>query len=210
MDSGTPLDIISRKDIQEHKERIIPIKPLCISTANGESRADKGIALWLSTLGEDITPYVLEDTPNALSLGRRCVDGGYDWVWLGGTTCTYIVHPAVRAKWGPIYDPVPKSERIAMRVEDYCPYLGDPGSTFAAVDGFAAAACSVVRPVASAPMVRTMPSPISGGGGRSSSSSSNAQRESISTVDSSGSSSSSSSSSSVSSSTGINRAADVP
>ena len=84
MDSGTPLDIVDRSDVEPHGDLITSVKPLRLATANGESRADKGINLYICTLQEDIKPYVLDCTPNALSIGRRVVDRMYDWVWPGG------------------------------------------------------------------------------------------------------------------------------
>ena len=52
VDTGTPLDIVDQSDVSSHKGLIHPVKPLLIATANGESRADRGIDLHLGALGE--------------------------------------------------------------------------------------------------------------------------------------------------------------
>ena len=116
MDSGTPLDIVDKTAVEEHAHLVKPCEPVILDTANGESKADRGIDLHVGKLGESITPYVLDSTPNVLSLGRRCVLLGYGWYWFPYSLEPYLVHPVT-------------GEHIVMRVEDFCPYLDDPGTT---------------------------------------------------------------------------------
>ena len=98
-----------------------------LDTANGESIADQSIDLFLGCLGEHISPLVLDSTPNVLSLGRRVVDDGYDWHWLGGTTTPWMVHPITR-------------EVVNLEYEDYCSFLADGGTTVPSSMAEAAAA----------------------------------------------------------------------
>ena len=66
MDSGTPLDLVDESDVKEYRHLVKPVESIILDTATGESKANKCIDLHLGPLGEDITPYVLKCTPNAL------------------------------------------------------------------------------------------------------------------------------------------------
>ena len=133
MDSGTPLDIVAESSIDGYEDLVKPIEPIILDTANGESLANRGIDLRIGCLGEDIVPYVLESSPDVLSIGRRCVLLGYGWYWPPFSLEPYLVHPTT-------------GEHIVMRVEDFCPYLDDPGSTFPAdLSTHATSVCCVIR-----------------------------------------------------------------
>ena len=61
------------------------------------------------SLGEEIQFILLQDTPDALSIGRLCVEHGFDFVWRGSKKMApYLSHPDGR--------------RITFEVEDYVPY----------------------------------------------------------------------------------------
>ena len=92
-DSGTSLDAVNRADVEEHAQQIRHGDPLMLDTANGTTRADKVLDMFLGPLGEHISPYVLDSTPNILSLGTRIVDQGYTWVWPGWSLWPYLIHP---------------------------------------------------------------------------------------------------------------------
>ena len=72
-------------------------------------------------------PYVLKSSPNVLSLGRRCVVDGYTFVWPPHSMRPYFIKP--------------NGEKIYLRVEDYCPYLDDPGGTSLTMSSAVACAC---------------------------------------------------------------------
>jgi len=93
MDSGTPLDIVNITSIAGHKDKVRDIDRIVIDTANGHSVADKGIELVVELLGQRILPYVLDSSPNVLSLGRRCVVDGYGWYWPPYSLSPYLIHP---------------------------------------------------------------------------------------------------------------------
>ena len=143
MDSGTPLDLVDKRSVKNHKEFITNGDPVLLDTANGEVKADRHIDLYNGRLNERIAPLVLDSTPNVLSIGRRVVQQGYDWHWKGYTLTPWMVHPTT-------------GEHIKLRVEDFCPYLDDDGSTYpAALVNHAAAVCSVVKCVSA-------PAPVAG------------------------------------------------
>ena len=59
------------------------------------------------TLGCNFTPYLLESTPPVMSVGIKCMDEGYDFVWRAGK------EP---------YFQKPDGVRIKLTVRDYVPY----------------------------------------------------------------------------------------
>ena len=52
---------------------------------------------------------VLPNTPSVLSIGRRVVEKGYDFVWRHGEV-PYLIHPN-------------KRQRVDLVVRDFCPFL---------------------------------------------------------------------------------------
>ena len=80
-----------------------------MATANGEIRANRRLELHIDELDEDVTPVVLPNTPSVLSIGRRVVEKGYDFVWRHGEV-PYLLHPD-------------EQRRIDLVVQDFCPFL---------------------------------------------------------------------------------------
>ena len=81
-DTGTDQDIVgesqqvvTRSNIREADVNIT------LSTANGPITADRSIDTHIPALCEGFSPYVLKDSPPALSIGQRCLEDGYDFVW---------------------------------------------------------------------------------------------------------------------------------
>ena len=78
--TGSAHDIVGRTGlpdrwIQEHVE--VLEQPVRLETANGEILADKTIGLESDAIGEqEIRPYVLEDAPDLISIGRRRLEIG--------------------------------------------------------------------------------------------------------------------------------------
>ena len=64
MDSGTSLDAVNRADIQAYLQHIINGDKLILDTANGVTDAENILPMFLGPLGEHISPYVLDSTPN--------------------------------------------------------------------------------------------------------------------------------------------------
>ena len=116
MDSGASEDLICRKSIRAANRAFVKAcDPITLDTANGELVADNRIDLYAGVLGERIAPLVLDSTPDVMSLGRRVEDQGFIWHWEPGDC--HLIHPATK-------------ERIALRVENYCPYLDDRKTTY--------------------------------------------------------------------------------
>ena len=60
------------------------------------------------TLGCNFTPYLLESTPPVMSVGMKCMDEAYDFIWKAGK------EP---------YFQKPDGVRIKLTVRDYVPYV---------------------------------------------------------------------------------------
>ena len=85
-------------------------KPIRLTTANGESSSSKQGKVFVPELGSKIDPYLVRSTPPVLSVGMRCIDQGYDFVWRGSR------------KENP-YFRKPDGTKIEMVVDDYVPYI---------------------------------------------------------------------------------------
>ena len=112
IDSGTPLDAVSKEDVIQHADCIRRGESLLLDTADGATTADAVLDMFLGPLGETISPYVLDSTPNILSMGRRVIDHGYTFAWPGWSLWPFYIHPTTR-------------KSIHMLVEYYSPYLDD-------------------------------------------------------------------------------------
>eukprot|EP00971_Amphidinium_carterae_P315691 6275121-Amphidinium_carterae.1 len=79
-------------------------------TANGVMEASKRATEKVNTLRSTITPLLLDSTPDALSVGRRCMTEGYSFHWESGMDPYFIDK---------------KGRKISMTVDRYIPYLND-------------------------------------------------------------------------------------
>ena len=80
-DTGCPADLIGLNDMTVGDvERIeAAAEPICFSMANGPVWAGSTLPLQGVSLLEEINPYVMEQTPAVLSIGRRCMLHGYSF-----------------------------------------------------------------------------------------------------------------------------------
>ena len=82
-DTACPFDLISREtlppDLEQFAEQAD--EPATLATANGVVEADTTIAMQVKQLEDNIDPYLLDSTPDVLSVGRRCVREGYGFHW---------------------------------------------------------------------------------------------------------------------------------
>ena len=82
-DTGSAQDLLTRNDIPDEFQ-YRPDRPIAIITANGHSSSALQAKVYNDTLGCKFDPYLLESTPPVMSVGVRCVDQGYDFVWRSG------------------------------------------------------------------------------------------------------------------------------
>ena len=50
-------------------------------TANGPNYADRQCKVRVPSISTTAEPYVLPDTPSVLSVGQKCMEEGFDFVW---------------------------------------------------------------------------------------------------------------------------------
>ena len=82
LDSGCGFDLIGLGDLsRDERDFIAQNAKICLRTANGKTNA-KGVAhMRVEWLEELIEAYVLESTRSLLSLGKRCTELGYRFIW---------------------------------------------------------------------------------------------------------------------------------
>ena len=86
IDSGASCHLVSRKQLTQEELRRIrkAAEPMPLQTANGIITADEVVDIYIEGLQESITCYILNDTPNAISLESLCDDLGFDYVKKAG------------------------------------------------------------------------------------------------------------------------------
>ncbi|CAE7345631.1 unnamed protein product [Symbiodinium sp. CCMP2592] len=109
LDSGCGIDLIGLGDLsREERDLIVQNAKISLRTANGKTNT-KGVAhMRIDGLDELIEAYVLESTPSLLSLGKRCKELGYRFIW------------------EPFCDPIffdPKGRQLKIDVINNIPYL---------------------------------------------------------------------------------------
>eukprot|EP00974_Lingulodinium_polyedra_P054864 5276899-Lingulodinium_polyedra.AAC.1 len=88
--------------------------PMSFNTANGITHAEKVLKIDVEECASSVQPYILDNTPNVLSVGMRCVQHGYSFIW--------------PAKENP-YFILPDDRVVQFEVVKYIPYL-QPGKPF--------------------------------------------------------------------------------
>ena len=80
--NGTDQDIVGENySVVEHEHVREAEDTLTLSTANGSVTTNIAVDTHLPGLMEGFSPYVLKSSPPALSIGERCMEEGYDFVW---------------------------------------------------------------------------------------------------------------------------------
>ena len=93
VDTGCPMDLVGLGDLAliakgGHTH--------ALHTANGATRAAGRVDADVCNLDEVIEAHVLESTPSIISVGKRCMDMGYSFVWTAGCKPT-LTCPSGRA-----------------------------------------------------------------------------------------------------------------
>ena len=79
-DTGSAQDLIARRELGHLKARPSE-RPINILSANGPSFAEEQCVFEVPSIASKAEPYVLPETPSVLSVGQRCMEEGYDFVW---------------------------------------------------------------------------------------------------------------------------------
>ena len=81
VDSGCSNDLIDQPSAKNLPKIKSPC-PMVFETANGNVSAKTECPIFVAEINTTISPYVLECTPDVLSLGRRFVDEGFAFHWV--------------------------------------------------------------------------------------------------------------------------------
>lgn len=86
IDSGSEQDLVSEAQIPRVKasNRHRRDEPISLLTANGATTADEVVDVDIHGLTKPCQPLVMEHTPAVLSVGIRCLEQGYSFVWPAG------------------------------------------------------------------------------------------------------------------------------
>ncbi len=97
LDTGCRYDLTTRASIPTHQVDSVytTTMPILLATANGLVDGDKVVSQQIGELLEVAEPYVLDSTPDVLSIGRRCVEDGYEFHW-----GPYSLHPTITTPQG--------------------------------------------------------------------------------------------------------------
>ena len=86
VDTGCPMDLVGLGDLQG-PDRALVAKgghTHALHTANGATCTAGRVDADVGNLDEVIEAHVLESTPSIISVGKRCMDMGYSFVWTAG------------------------------------------------------------------------------------------------------------------------------
>ena len=108
LDSGSGHDLISQKKAQRMELDTFACDEICFHTANGTTSTTTQATIDMGTFTKKPQAYVLQDSPSVMSLGKRCQDEGYSFIW-----------PTARAP----YLIAPNGRKIQLIVRDYIPYI---------------------------------------------------------------------------------------
>ena len=104
MDTGCGHDLISQKKIEKHNlETLVTPEAISFQTANGVTDTDLVSNFQTESFKEPINAYVLDDTPSVLSIGKRCMNHNYGFVWPPGREPFMIDPEGKRIILSPFY-----------------------------------------------------------------------------------------------------------
>ena len=103
---GSAQDLLTDHHVPDHYGYFSE-NPIRLITANGERKQGK---VKVPELNSRVNPYLVQSSPPVLSVGTRCIDEGFDFVWRGSKgEKPYMIRP--------------DGKRIDLEVRDYVPYL---------------------------------------------------------------------------------------
>jgi hypothetical protein len=157
VDTGSGYDLIGRQELTDDDEQyLLRSEPIEFFTANGSTTSMFEYQMVLDNLDEQLEVRVLDNTPAVLSVGRRCMEDGYTFVWHPGKLPYFVL---------------PSGKRVPLEVEGYVPYLRSGPQTACPVTfgpGLAARTAPLVqtaRPPGSSTDPPPEPAPVPDAGG---------------------------------------------
>ena len=108
LDSGSGHDLIAARKVERMDLPTCQDDAVNFHTANGVTISTSTVDLDFEAFEETANVHVLEDTPSVISMGKRCMDHGYSFVWPSGKD-PYLVDK--------------NANIIKMTIKDYIPYV---------------------------------------------------------------------------------------
>ena len=112
-DTGSEEDLISKTDCRAHFPDV-PIgpssRPVSLITANGPVKGNQSVKLDVPEIKSILECYVLESTPPVCSVGRRCMDEGFDFHWYAGKAPYFVT---------------PEGKKLYCKLRGRVPVIGD-------------------------------------------------------------------------------------
>ena len=96
-DTGSPFDF-ARGDTLPDYVRTGRKTKIEVETANGLAESDTCAYFQIPAFGENMDPYKMEDCPDVMTVGRRCVDEGYGFIWLPWSEQPFYITPTHNAE----------------------------------------------------------------------------------------------------------------
>jgi hypothetical protein len=94
IDTGCGHDLASRGEVSSLTRWIKSVpNGMVFHTANGPTQSNDVVDIPIDELRETVSPWILESTPSVLSVGSRCMSGGYAFHWLP-CMAPYFVTPS--------------------------------------------------------------------------------------------------------------------
>ena len=92
MDTGCPFDLLQKSEALENGIQVQKLaKPFSLNAAGQKTPVREFSDVFLAPLGREASPYVLESTPNVLSLCKRVLYEGYSFKWMKDQPPTLIL-----------------------------------------------------------------------------------------------------------------------
>ena len=116
-DTGSAFDIVPIMECDDEvlTQKFVLRKALEMSTVNGPVKVNEGIRLAVPTLNRDIEFVLMPDSPPIVSVGKLCIQKGYQFHWFKNEA-PYLIDP--------------NGHRINMVVDNFVPYISsDNGKT---------------------------------------------------------------------------------
>lgn len=119
MDTGCGFDLAKRSHLVRcglRKQITKSSLDITINTPAGPQPVTHEAAVNIPSLNEEVPIIVLKSTPDVLSIGRRCVQDGYKFVWNAHSEQPYLVSPS--------------GKKITLSVHGFIPSLEPAGEDF--------------------------------------------------------------------------------
>jgi len=92
VDTGCGYDLVSREHTTATRRWVRKaVHPRTFQTANGVTTTDKVARMTVDEFGEEVAPYILDSTPPVLSVGYRCMNLGYSFIWPKGESPYFLL-----------------------------------------------------------------------------------------------------------------------